>query len=257
MAPSTGPNAAPAAEVEALTKTYGGFTAVNSLSFTLHRGQTTALLGGNGAGKTTTIAMMLGLTRPSSGRVRILGHDIAAEGAKARARMNFQSPYVDLPKRLTVRRNLLVYARLYGVERPKEAADAIAERLRLTEQLKKPTGALSAGQATRVGLAKALINDPELLLLDEPTASLDPDSADWVRSELEDWRTRTGASILMASHNMGEVERLAGRVLMMKAGRIVDDATPAGLLDKYGRGTLEEVFLEVARRPEDQGEDAA
>ncbi|MEQ8403869.1 MAG: ABC transporter ATP-binding protein [Oceanicaulis sp.] len=247
MGPSTGPNAAPAAEAVGLTKIYGGFTAVNSLSFQLARGETTALLGGNGAGKTTTIAMMLGLTRPSAGAVRILGYDIAADGAKARARMNFQSPYVDLPKRLTVRRNLMVYARLYGVPRPKEAAEAIAERLRLSEHLKKPTGALSAGQATRVGLAKALINDPELLLLDEPTASLDPDSADWVRSELEAWRARTGAAILMASHNMGEVERLAGRVLMMKAGRIVDDAKPSELLQKYGRGTLEEVFLHVAR----------
>jgi ABC-2 type transport system ATP-binding protein len=256
MAPSTGPNAAPAAAVEALTKTYGGFTAVNRVSFTLARGGTTALLGGNGAGKTTTIAMMLGLTRPNAGRVRILGYDIAADGAKARARMNFQSPYVDLPKRLTVRRNLMVYARLYGVKRPKEAAEAIAERLRLSDHLKKPTGALSAGQATRVGLAKALINDPELLLLDEPTASLDPDSADWVRSELEAWRARTGATILLASHNMAEVERLADRVLMMKAGRIVDDSEPKQLLEKYGRGTLEEVFLDVARRP-DEGEAAA
>jgi len=249
MAPSTGPNAAPAAEVEALTKHYGGFTAVNRVSFTLARGRTIALLGGNGAGKTTTIAMLLGLTRPSAGAVRILGFDIARDGARARARMNFQSPYVDLPKRLTVRRNLMVYARLYGVARPREAAEAIAERLRLTDHLKKPTGALSAGQATRVGLAKALINDPELLLLDEPTASLDPDSADWVRGELEDWRTRTGATILMASHNMAEVERLADRVLMMKAGRIVDDAAPRDLLTTYGRATLEEVFLEVARRP--------
>jgi len=250
MAPSTGSMDAPAAQVEGLTKIYGGFTAVNSLAFTLARGETTALLGGNGAGKTTTLAMMLGLTRPSSGTIRVLGYDIARDGAKARARMNFQSPYVDLPKRLSVRRNLMVYARLYGVPRPGEAADAIAERLRLTDHLKRPTGSLSAGQATRVGLAKALINDPDLLLLDEPTASLDPDSADWVRGELEDWRARTGAAILMASHNMGEVERLADRVLMMKAGRIVDDAPPRALLETYGRGTLEEVFLDVARRPD-------
>lgn len=253
MDPSTGPMAAPAAQVEGLTKIYGGVTAVNSVSFTLARGATTALLGGNGAGKTTTLAMMLGLTRPSAGVIRVLGHDISRDGAKARARMNFQSPYVDLPKRLTVRRNLMVYARLYGVARPKEAAEAIAERLRLTPYLGRATGSLSAGQATRVGLAKALINDPDLLLLDEPTASLDPDSADWVRSELEAWRTRTGAAILMASHNMGEVERLADRVLMMKTGRIVDDAEPRTLLAKYGRATLEEVFLDVARRPEEEG----
>ncbi|XBQ17500.1 MAG: ABC transporter ATP-binding protein [Oceanicaulis sp.] len=252
MPPSSGPSDAPAAEVTGLVKRYGDFAAVKGLDFTLKRGETTALLGGNGAGKTTTLAMMLGLTRPSEGRISILGFDMARQGGKARARMNFQSPYVDLPKRLTVRRNLMVYARLYGVPRPKEAAEAVAERLHLTAYLNRATGALSAGQATRVGLAKALINDPDLLLLDEPTASLDPDSADWVRTELEAWRTDTGAAILMASHNMGEVERLASRVLMMKAGRIIDDAPPRALLEKYGRGTLEEVFLDVAR-----AEDAA
>lgn len=248
------PDLAPAAEIEGLTKRFGAVTAVDALSFTLARGAVTALLGGNGAGKTTTLAMMLGLITPSAGRITILGHDTAREGAKARARMNFQSPYVDLPKRLSVKRNLMVYARLYGVPRPAEAAEAIAERLQLTAFLKRPTGALSAGQSTRVGLAKALINDPDLLLLDEPTASLDPDTADWVRAELEAWRARTGAAILLASHNMAEVERLAGRVLMMRAGKLIDDAPPRALLEKYGRANLDEVFLDVARG---QGKGAA
>ncbi|PWE18564.1 ABC transporter [Marinicauda salina] len=244
---STRPDDAPAAEVRGLTKRFGAATAVDDVAFTIGRGETVALLGGNGAGKTTTIAMLLGLITPSAGTIAVLGHDIARQGAAARARMNFQSPYVDLPKRLSVRRNLTVYARLYGLARPAEAVARVCAELKLEPLMDRRTGSLSAGQSTRVGLAKALVNDPDFLLLDEPTASLDPDTADWVRSALETWRARHRAAILLASHNMGEVERLADRVLMMKSGRIVDDASPRALLDKYGRTTLEEVFLHVAR----------
>lgn len=241
---------AAALETRNLTKHFGDSIAVDGVSFAIERGVTTALLGGNGAGKTTTIAMLLGLVAPTSGEIRILGLDPARQGSAARARMNFQSPYVDMPKRLSVRRNLSIYAKLYGVPHPREKVDAVAEALQLTELLKRRTGSLSAGQATRVGIAKALINDPDVLLLDEPTASLDPDTADWVRGELETYQARSGAAILLASHNMAEVERLASRVLMMKAGRIVDDGAPADLVKTYGRANLEEVFLQIARREE-------
>lgn len=239
-----------AIDTQDLVKHFGDSVAVAGISFSIERGVTTALLGGNGAGKTTTIAMLLGLVSPTSGQIRILGMDPARQGSAARARMNFQSPYVDMPKRLTVRRNLSIYAKLYGVAHPRAKVEAVAERLQLTPLLDRRTGSLSAGQATRVGIAKALINDPELLLLDEPTASLDPDTADWVRGVLEDYQARSGAAILLASHNMAEVERLAGRVLMMKAGRIVDDGAPAALVARYGRASLEEVFLQIARRDE-------
>lgn len=247
MDASTGPNAAAAIRVEGLTKRFGETIAVDALSFTLERGGITALLGGNGAGKTTTLAMILGLIKPSAGRVSVLGHDIGKDGAKARARMNFQSPYVDLPKRLSVKRNLLVYARLYGVREPERRVEELAEVLQIGDLLQRSSGSLSAGQGTRLGLAKALINDPEVLLLDEPTASLDPDTADWVRATLQDWQRRREAAILLASHNMAEVERLAGRVLMLKRGKLVDDDSPKGLLEKYGRGTMEDVFLDIAR----------
>lgn len=240
-----------AIQVENLVKRYGRVEAVAGVSFTIERGQTVALLGGNGAGKTTTIAMILGLLTPSSGAVRVLGEDMAGPRASiARSRMNFQSPYVDLPKRLTVRQNLDVYARLYGVPQRRERIETLAEQLALTAFIDRRTGSLSAGQATRVGLAKALINEPDLLLLDEPTASLDPDTADWMRSRLETYAAERGAAILLASHNMAEVERLADRVLMMKSGRIVDDASPQALLARYGRANLEEVFLDIARGPE-------
>jgi ABC-2 type transport system ATP-binding protein len=237
-----------AIEVKALVKRYAGVTAVAGVSFAVERGQTVALLGGNGAGKTTTIAMILGLLTPTSGQVRVLGQDMAGRGATAaRMRMNFQSPYVDLPKRLTVRQNLDIYARLYGVPRRKERIETLTEELALTEFIDRRTGSLSAGQGTRVGLAKALVNEPDLLLLDEPTASLDPDTADWMRTRLEAYAATRGAAVLLASHNMAEVERLAGRVLMMKAGRIVDDAAPKALIARYGRASLEEVFLDIAR----------
>jgi ABC-2 type transport system ATP-binding protein len=230
-----------------LRKTFKKVIAVDSVSFDLETGSTTALLGGNGAGKTTTIGMIIGLILPTSGSVSVLGADMARERHRVLGRMNFESPYVDMPHRLTVRQNLQVFAGLYSVA---DAAGRIAElsdSLALGDFLDRQAGRLSAGQKTRVALAKALINEPEVLLLDEPTASLDPDTADWVRSRLEDYRRRRGATILLASHNMAEVERLCDRVVMLKAGRVVDDGAPSGLLAKYGRDNLEEVFLDIAR----------
>jgi len=192
--------------------------------------------------------MMLGLLKPSSGEVRVLGADMVRYRYKVLHRINFSSPYVDLPHRLTVRENLIVYAHLYGLSRPKARIRRLIEGLSLEELEKRRIGSLSAGQKTRVALAKALLNEPEVLLLDEPTASLDPDTADWVRSYLERYRMESGAAILLASHNMGEVERLCSMVLMMRGGRIVDRGTPAGLVQRYGRQTLEEVFLDIARQ---------
>jgi len=233
--------------VENLVKRYGATLAVDGISFTVGRGVTAALLGGNGAGKTTTLSILLGLLLPSAGRVRVLGEDMLRHRYRVLPRMNFSSPFVDLPHRLTVRQNLLIYARLYGLPSRGERIERLAEDLQIGEFLERPAGKLSAGQKTRVALAKALLNEPELLLLDEPTASLDPDTGDWVRSYLEDYRARTGATILMASHNMGEVERLCSDVMMMKAGRIVDRGSPEALIDRYGRTNLEEVFLHIAR----------
>lgn len=239
----------PALLVEGLTKTYtpGAKPAVENLSFTLPRGETWGLLGGNGAGKSTTIAMLLGLLVPTAGRVLALGHDMATDRFAALARMNFSSPYIALPHRLTVEENLRVYAHLYGVPEAERRIAELVEEFALGEFAKRPAGQLSAGQKTRVALAKALINRPALLLLDEPTASLDPDTGDWVRSTLERYRAREGAAMLLASHNMGEVERLCANVLMLKGGRVVDAGSPAALLEKYGRDDLEEVFLDIAR----------
>ncbi|GIK79902.1 MAG: ABC transporter ATP-binding protein [Pseudorhodoplanes sp.] len=233
--------------VDRLSKIYKGNPAVDGISFALPRGSITGLLGGNGAGKTTTIAMIMGLVMPSAGSVRVLGTDMARERHRVLHRMNFESPYVDMPMRLTVAQNLRVFGMLYGVAGLEERIRDLAGQLGLTEFLDRPTGKLSAGQKTRVSLAKSLINDPEVLLLDEPTASLDPDTADWVRGHLDTYRRRRGATILLASHNMTEVERLCERVIMMKCGRVVDDDTPARLLDRYGRQTMEDVFLDIAR----------
>jgi ABC-2 type transport system ATP-binding protein len=237
----------PAIVVDQLVKTYKNVTAVDGISFALEPGSITGLLGGNGAGKTTTIATIMGLVIPTSGRVCVLGTDMADHRHRVLHRMNFESPYVEMPKRLTVRQNLTVFGMLYGVEDITGRIAVLAEQLDLTELLDRPTGKLSAGQNTRVSLAKSLINRPQVLLLDEPTASLDPDTADWVRGRLERYRVECGATMLIASHNMGEVERLCERVIIMKAGRIVDDDTPRHLLARYGRATLEEVFLDVAR----------
>jgi ABC-2 type transport system ATP-binding protein len=245
-----GPMIAPAVKVDNLVKRYPTAIAVDGISFTVARGVTAALLGGNGAGKTTTLSILLGLLLPTSGKVRVLGEDMLRHRYRVLPRMNFSSPFVDLPQRLTVRQNLLIYARLYGLPRRGERIERLAADLQIGGFLKRKAGKLSAGQKTRVALAKALLNEPELLLLDEPTASLDPDTGDWVRSYLEDYRARTGATILMASHNMSEVERLCSQVMMMKAGHIVDRGSPQELIDRYGRTNLEEVFLHIAREPQ-------
>ena len=241
--------------VENLTKRYKPDRppAVEGLSFTLARGATLGLLGGNGAGKTTTIAMLLGLLVPTSGRIVALGHDMATDRFAALARMNFSSPYIALPHRISVRENLEVYGYLYNVRGLKPRIARLAEELQLTEFLDRPAGELSAGQKTRVALAKALVNSPDLLLLDEPTASLDPDTGDWVRTRLEAYRDETGCAILLASHNMGEVERLCGHVLMLKQGRVVDEGAPSQLIARYGREDLEQVFLDIARGTRAEG----
>jgi len=246
-----------AIQAEGLTKRYGETTAVDSLSFTLPRGATWGLLGGNGAGKSTTIAMLLGILVPTEGRVRVLGHDMARDRFAALARMNFSSPYVALPHRLTVAENLRVYAHLYDVPRAEARIAELAEALQLGEILHRPAGQLSAGQKTRVALAKALVNRPELLLLDEPTASLDPDTGDWVRSWLERYREESGCAILLASHNMAEVERLCGHVLMMKRGQLVAQGSPSELIARFGRDNLEDVFLDIARDRRAMGETTA
>jgi ABC-2 type transport system ATP-binding protein len=237
----------PAIHVESLTKRYRETLAVDDISFSVPRGTTVGLLGGNGAGKTTTIAMLMGLLVPSSGKIHVLGHDMAKDRFSALARMNFSSPYVALPHKLTVRENLRVYAHLYSVPKPDQRIRELANELDLHALLDRPAGKLSAGQKTRVALAKSLINRPEVLLLDEPTASLDPDTGDLVRTWLEQYRAESGCTVLLASHNMAEVERLCGEVLMMKFGRIVDRGTPTDLLTRYNRDDLEEVFLDIAR----------
>jgi ABC-2 type transport system ATP-binding protein len=236
-----------AIHVESLTKRYRETLAVDDISFTVPRGATIGLLGGNGAGKTTTIAMLLGLLVPTAGRITVLGHDMATDRFSALARMNFSSPYVALPARLTVAENMRVYGHLYNVRNITKRIGELAEELDLVPLLNRAAGKLSAGQKTRVALAKSLINRPELLLLDEPTASLDPDTGDLVRTWLERYRAESGCTMLLASHNMAEVERLCDVVLMMKQGRIVDRGTPADLLARYNRDDLEAVFLDIAR----------
>ncbi len=237
-----------AIQVQGLTKRYGDVTAVDGVAFSVAPGATLGLLGGNGAGKTTTIAMLLGLLIPTAGSIRILGHDMARDRFAALARMNFSSPYIALPSRLSVAENLRVYGHLYGVRGLEARIRELAVQLDLADLLGRPAGNLSAGQKTRVALAKSLINRPDVLLLDEPTASLDPDTGDMVRSWLERYRRESGCTILLASHNMAEVERLCDSVLMLKQGRIVDSGSPPELLDRYGRDDLEQVFLDIARR---------
>jgi ABC-2 type transport system ATP-binding protein len=237
----------PAIVARALSKRFGEVLAVDAIDVDVGRGAITALLGGNGAGKTTTICMLLGLVTATAGTIRVLGVDMVRERHRALGRMNFSSPYVDLPHRLTVSENLVVYARLYGVPRPWSRVEELLEALDLTAFARRPTGKLSAGQKTRVALAKAMVNRPDVLLLDEPTVSLDPDTADWVRGYIENYRREAGASILLASHNMTEVERMADDVLVMKRGRIVDRGTPRALLERYAREDLEGVFLDIAR----------
>ncbi len=237
----------PAISVSQLVKVFKATTAVAGISFDLVPGSVTGLLGGNGAGKSTTIAMIMGLTLPTSGTVQVLGAQMPRERYQVLHRMNFESPYVDMPMRLTVRQNLKVFAGLYGVEDANARIAALSEEFDLTDFIDRQTGKLSSGQKTRVSVAKSLLNRPEVLLLDEPTASLDPDTADWVRMRLEAYRKATGATVLLASHNMVEVERLCDRVIMLKKGEIKDDDAPERLLARYGRDNLEEVFLDVAR----------
>jgi ABC-2 type transport system ATP-binding protein len=237
----------PVIQVRNLVKRFGEVSAVEDLSFDVAAGTVTALLGGNGAGKTTTMSILLGLLSPTSGSAIVLGEDVVRHRRRVLGRMNFSSPYVEMPRRLTVRQNLLVYARLYGVRSPGKRVGDLAEELDMTALLDRETRGLSAGQKSRLSIAKALLNEPEVLLLDEPTASLDPDTADWIRTYLKDFQARTGSTILLASHNMVEVERICHDVLMMKDGRLVDQGSPVQLIARFGRQTLEEVFLDIAR----------
>jgi len=234
-------------EVKNLNKIYDKIIAVKDLTFEINKGKIIGLLGPNGCGKTTTIAMILGLLKPTSGEVIIKGKNIEKERINLLEKMNFISPYVELPKKLTVEENLKVYAGLYGVKNINEKISELVNELRLNKFLKKKTGELSSGQKNRISLAKALINDPEILMLDEPTASLDPDTGDFVRSFIENYSSKTNVTILLASHNMNEVERLCDSVMMMKDGIIVDTGKPQELISRHGRKNLEEVFLKIAR----------
>jgi ABC-2 type transport system ATP-binding protein len=234
-------------DIRKLVKRFGSVAAVDGISFTVKVGQTVALLGGNGAGKTTTISMLLGLLEPSSGTIRLFGEDLATQRHHLLPRMNFSSPYVELPHRLTVRQNLEVFARLYGLIDRRQRLAAVISDLELTALADRRVGTLSAGQKTRVALAKAVLNQPELLLLDEPTASLDPDTADWIRAYLQRMQQSHRTAILLASHNMNEVERLADHVLTLRGGHIVDSGSPQDLIQRYSRQNLEEVFLDIAR----------
>jgi ABC-2 type transport system ATP-binding protein len=240
-------NLAPAIAVEYLCKKYGSHWAVDDVNFSVPSGWTVGLLGGNGAGKTTTIAMIMGLVVPTAGRVLVLGHDMARERHKVLRRMNFESPYVGLPARLTVRENLSVFGRLYGVPNVNARIEELADEFDLGAILNSATGRLSAGQKTRVSVAKALINQPEVLLLDEPTGSLDPERAEWVRSRLEIYRQRHNATILLSSHNMMEVERLCDFVIIMSFGRVIEMGAPYQLLERHGRDSLDELFIHLAR----------
>mgnify|MGYP000362582579 FL=1 len=234
-------------EVKKLNKIYDKIIAVKDLSFVINKGKIIGLLGPNGCGKTTTIAMILGLVKPTSGEIIIKGKNLEKERINLLEKMNFISPYVELPKKLTVEENLKVYAGLYGVKNANEKIYELVNELRLNEFLKKKTGELSSGQKNRISLAKALINDPEILMMDEPTASLDPETGDFVRSFIENYSSKTNVTILLASHNMNEVERLCDSVMMMKDGTIVDTGKSQELISRHGRKNLEEVFLKIAR----------
>ena len=233
--------------VENLSKNYFKKEAVKEISFTIKENEILGLLGPNGCGKTTTIAMMLGLLKPSNGRVIIHGLDIEKNRISLLHKMNFISPYIELPKKLSVKENLIVYGKLYGVKFISERISYLSEKLRLEEFINKKTGELSSGQKNRVSLAKALINEPSILFLDEPTASLDPETGDFVRSFIEKLSKEKKMSILLASHNMDEVKRLCKNVLMMNNGVIIDKGTPDDLIKKHGKRNLEEVFLKLNR----------
>jgi len=236
-------------EIENLNKQYNNILAVKNINFKINKGSIVGLLGPNGCGKTTTIGMILGLIKPTSGTVFINGQNIENENNRTKIleKVNFISPYVELPKKLTVQENLKVYGKMYGVNDLKDKISDLMKQLNLLEFEKRKTGELSSGQKNRVSLAKALINDPEILLLDEPTASLDPDVGDYIRTYLEDFASKRGTTILLASHNMNEVERLCSEVMMMKNGQIIDKGTCKSLINKHGRKNLEETFLKIVR----------
>ena len=236
-------------EIKNLNKNYNNILAVKNINFKINKGSIVGLLGPNGCGKTTTIGMMLGLIKPTSGEVFIDGKNIEKENNRIKIleKLNFISPYVELPKKLTVEENLKVYGQLYGVKNLKDKILDLMKDLNLLEFKKRKTGELSSGQKNRVSLAKALVNDPEILLLDEPTASLDPDVGDYIRTYLESFASKKGTTILLASHNMNEVERLCSEVMMMKNGSIIDKGTCSELISKHGRKNLEETFLKIVR----------
>ncbi len=234
-------------EVKNLKKNYGLKNAVKDISFEIKENEILGLLGPNGCGKTTTIGMMLGLLKPTSGEILIDGKKIEESRIEILKKINFISPYIELPKKLTVRQNLIVYGKLYNVENLNQRVEYLIEKLRLSDLLNRITGELSSGQKNRISLAKALINDPIVLLLDEPTASLDPEIGDYVRTFLEDYKKEKKISILLASHNMNEVTRLCRSILMMKEGVIIDKGNPEELIKKHGRQNLEEVFLKLSR----------
>ena len=234
-------------EVINLSKSYKSKQAVKNINFKINGNEIIGLLGPNGCGKTTTIGMILGLLKPTSGQVLINGINIEKNKISLLHKMNFISPYIELPKKLTVKQNLTVYGKLYNIKNLVEQIDYLSNELRLNKFLDKITGELSSGQKNRVSLAKALINNPTVLLLDEPTASLDPETGDFVRTFLENYKKEKKISILLASHNMDEVKRLCSSVLMMKSGEIIDNGTPDHLIKKHGRKNLEEVFLELVR----------
>ena len=236
-------------EIKNLNKNYNNILAVKNINFKINKGSIVGLLGPNGCGKTTTIGMILGLIKPTSGTVFINSQNIENENNRTKVleKVNFISPYVELPKKLTVEENLKVYGKLYGVNNLKDKISDLMKQLNLLEFNKRKTGELSSGQKNRVSLAKALINEPEILLLDEPTASLDPDVGDFIRTYLEDFASKKNTTILLASHNMNEVERLCNEVLMMKNGKIIDKGTCNSLINKHGRKNLEETFLKIVR----------
>ena len=236
-------------EIKNLNKKYNNILAVKNINFKINKGSIVGLLGPNGCGKTTTIGMILGLIKPTSGTVFVNGQNIESENNRTNIleKVNFISPYVELPKKLTVEENLKVYGKLYGVNNLQDKISNLMNQLNLSEFKKRKTGELSSGQKNRVSLAKALINDPEILLLDEPTASLDPDVGDYIRTYIESFASKKGATILLASHNMNEVERLCNEVMMMKNGNIIDKGTCSSLINKHGRKNLEETFLKMVR----------
>ena len=234
-------------EIKNLSKSYGSKLAVNGISFSIKENEIIGLLGPNGCGKTTTIGMMLGLLKPSNGEIKINGKKIEKNRIDILKNINFISPYIELPKKLTVKQNLIVYGKLYDIEKLSKRIEYLTNKLKLENLLNRITGELSSGQKNRIALAKALINNPKVLLLDEPTASLDPEIGDYVRTFLEDYISENNVSILLASHNMNEVTRLCSSILMMKDGEIIDSGKPSDLIEKHGRENLEEVFLKLVR----------